>query len=408
MNTVRPESVGLSSDALANIDRHLLDNYVTPGKIGGCQTVVFRRGDLAYHSALGVRDIERGTPMTEDTIFRIYSMTKPITSIGLMMLHEEGRFSLADPVARYIPQFRNLGVYEQGVYPHYVTRPVDAPMTVRDLLSHQSGLTYGFMARTNVDAGYRKAGIGTKTRSSTLEEMIDELAGLPLEFSPGTAWNYSVSTDVCGRLIEIISGQSLDVFFKERIFDPLGMVDTGFEVPEAKLSRFAANYERRRNKTLRLVDDPEDSEYRPGVTLYSGGGGLVSTTADYLRFCRMLLGGGTLEGTRLLGPKTLSLMTQNHLAGGAYLTEASTGLFGETPYAGTGFGLGFSVIQDPVAAQNVGSVGEYAWGGAASTIFWVDPKEDLSVIFMTQIMPSRTFDFRGQLKSIVYGALLGD
>jgi len=408
MNTVRPEAVGLSSDALTNIDRHLLDNYVAPGKIAGCQTAVFRRGELAHHSVLGVRDIERGTKMTEDTIFRIYSMTKPITSIGLMMLHEEGRFALADPVARYIPQFRDLGVYEQGIYPHYVTRPVDSPMTVRDLLSHQSGLTYGFQARTNVDAGYRKAGIGTKSRSGTLEEMIDELGRLPLEFSPGTAWNYSVATDVCGRLIEIISGQPLDVFFKERIFEPLGMVDTGFEVPEAELPRLAANYERRRNKTLRLVDDPEDSEYRPGVTLFSGGGGLVSTMADYLRFCRMLLGRGTLDGTRLLGPKTLELMTQNHLVGGADLTEASTGLFGETPYAGTGFGLGFSVILNPVAAQNVGSVGEYAWGGAASTIFWVDPKEDLSVVFLTQIMPSRTFDFRSQLKSIIYGALLGD
>jgi CubicO group peptidase (beta-lactamase class C family) len=281
-------------------------------------------------------------------------------------------------------------------------------MSIRDLLSHQSGLTYGFMARTNVDSAYRKAGIDTNARSSTLEEMVDRLATLPLEFSPGTHWNYSVSTDVCGRLIEIISGQPLDLFFRERIFEPLGMVDTGFDVPDEKISRLAANYERRADKGLRLVDDPEDSAFRKGVTLFSGGGGLVSTMSDYLQFCKMLLGGGTLDGKRLIGPRTLDLMTKNHLAGGVDLTRASTGLFGETPYEGTGFGLGFSMILDTVAGQNVGSVGEYAWGGAASTIFWVDPKEELSVIFMTQLMPSRTFDFRGQLKAIVYGALMAD
>lgn len=408
MNVVRPESVGFSGTQLAQIDRHLDQRYVAPGKIAGCQTLVFRHGEIAHHSVLGMRDLERETKLTEDTLFRIYSMTKPITSVALMMLHEEGRFSLSDPVHRYIPQFKNLQVYEQGVYPHFGTRRCDRPMSIRDLLSHQSGLTYGFMARTNVDSAYRKMEIGTQSRSNTLEEMVDQLATLPLEFSPGDNWNYSVSTDVCGRLIEIISGQSLDAFFRERIFDPLGMVDTGFEVPDEKLSRLAANYERRRNKILRLVDDPQDSAYRKGVTLLSGGGGLVSTMADYLQFCKMLLSGGTLDGKRLIGPRTLDLMTKNHLKGGVDLTKASTGLFGETPYEGTGFGLGFSMILDTVAGQNVGSVGEYAWGGAASTIFWVDPKEDLCVIFMTQLMPSRTFDFRGQLKSIVYGALMAD
>lgn len=408
MNVVRPESVGLSAPQLAQIDRHLGERYVAPGKIAGCQTLVFRRGEIAHHSVLGVRDLERETILTEDTLFRIYSMTKPITSIALMMLHEEGRFSLADPVYRYIPQFKNLKVFEQGVYPNFVTRLCDRPMSIRDLLSHQSGLTYGFMARTNVDSAYRKAGIDTNSRSSTLEEMVDQLATLPLEFSPGTHWNYSVSTDVCGRLIEIISGKPLDIFLRERIFGPLGMVDTGFDVPDEKISRLAANYERRADKSLRLVDDPEDSAFRKGVTLFSGGGGLVSTMTDYLQFCKMLLGGGTLDGKRLIGPRTLDLMTKNHLAGGVDLTQASTGLFGETPYEGTGFGLGFSMILDTVAGQNVGSVGEYAWGGAASTIFWVDPKEELSVIFMTQLMPSRTFDFRGQLKAIVYGALMTD
>ncbi|MCR9096600.1 MAG: beta-lactamase family protein [bacterium] len=408
METVRPESVGLSSEQLAHVDRHLKENYVDPGKIPGCQVLVFRRGGLAHHSVLGKADLERGTAAAEDTIYRIYSMTKPITSVALMQLHEEARFSLSDPVHRYIPEFRDLRVYEQGVYPHYVTVPCERPMTIRDLLTHQSGLTYGFMARTNVDAGYRKAGIGDKKRSATLEEMTTDLAALPLEFSPGTAWNYSVSTDVCGRLVEVLSGQSLDAYFRERILDPLGMADTGFSVPDADLPRFAANYERRRNKTLRLVDDPLDSEYKEGVTLLSGGGGLVSTAADYLRFCRMLLGGGTLDGTRILGRKTLDLMTRNHLPEGRDLTETSIGSFAETPYEGTGFGLGFSVILDTVRGQNVGTPGEFAWGGAASTVFWVDPVEDLTVVFLTQLMPSRTFDFRGQLKSIVYGALLND
>jgi CubicO group peptidase (beta-lactamase class C family) len=408
METTRPEDAGLSSPQLDHIERHLKQRYVEPGKIAGCQTLVSRRGQLVYHNVLGQRDLERGLPMTEDTIFRIYSMTKPVTSVALMMLHEEGRFSLADPVDRYIPEFKNLRVYEQGVYPHFLTVPCERPMSIRDVLTHQSGLTYGFMARTNVDAAYRKAGIGVKTHGDTLEEMISVLATLPLEFSPGTAWNYSVSTDVCGRLVEVISGQPLDVFFRERIFEPLGMEDTGFSVPDDKLPRLAANYERRMNKSLRLVDDPQDSEYAGDVTLFSGGDGLVSTAADYMRFCQMLLGHGTFDGTRLIGRKTLELMTQNHLAGGVDLASASVGLFGETPYEGTGFGLGFSVILDRVAGQNVGTIGEFAWGGAASTIFWVDPVEELTVVFLTQLMPSRTFDFRGQLKAIVYGALLPD
>jgi len=408
MQTVRPESVGLSSQQLDHIERHLKRRYVDPGKIAGCQTLVSRRGQLAYHSVLGQRDLERAAPMTEDTIFRIYSMTKPVTSVALMMLHEEGRFSLADPVDRFIPELGNLGVYAQGVYPHFATEPCERPMSIRDVLTHQSGLTYGFMARTNVDAAYRKAGIGVKTHGGTLEEMMSQLATLPLEFSPGTAWNYSVSTDVCGRLVELISGKPLDVFFRERIFEPLDMDDTGFSVPDDKLPRLAANYERRMDKSLRLVDDPQESAYAGDVTLFSGGGGLVSTASDYMRFCQMLLGRGTLDGARLIGRKTLELMTRNHLAGGADLASASIGLFGETPYEGTGFGLGFSVILDPVTGQNVGTPGEYAWGGAASTIFWVDPVEELTVVFLTQLMPSRTFDFRGQLKSIVYGALLPD
>ena len=402
----RPESVGLSSERLARIDRHLEERYVAPGKIAGALTLVARRGEVVWRSPLGLRDLERDLPMEEDTLFRIYSMTKPVASVALMTLLEEGRVALSDPVHRFIPEWRDLGVYVQGTFPHYVTRPAARPMTVRDLLTHQSGLTYGFLESTNVDAGYRRAAIGERKPGSTLSDMITALASLPLEFDPGTAWNYSVSTDVVGYLVEVLSGQPLDRFLAERIFEPLGMTDTAFSVPDEKLPRFAANYARRRNKTLKLEDDPQASVYAGDVTFFSGGGGLVSTAHDYFRFCQMLLNGGALDGARILGRKTIALMTENHLTGGRLLPECARGSFAETPYDGRGFGLGFSVVTDLAATQNVGSVGEYAWGGAASTAFWIDPAEELVVVFMTQLMPSATFDFRGQLKAIVYPAIV--
>jgi len=402
----RPESVGLDAARLARIEEHLERAYVRPGKIAGCLTQVARHGETVYQSVLGQRDLERRLPMTEDTIFRIYSMTKPITSVALMMLYEEGRFSLSDPVHRFLPEWRNLEVYVQGNHPHFLTRPTQRPMTVQDLLTHCSGLTYGFMERTNVDAAYRKLGVGERKEGSTLADMTEALAQLPLEFSPGSAWNYSVSTDVCGRLVELISGQRLDLFFRQRIFEPLEMRDTGFQVPARERSRFAACYARRPDKSLRLDDDPQDSPYCREVTFLSGGGGLVSTARDYMRFCHMLLGGGALGGVRLLGRKTLELMTRNHLPEGRDLTQTSVGAFSETPYEGTGFGLGFSVILDPVRARRVGSPGAFAWGGAASTLFWVDPVEELVVVFLTQLLPSRTFDFRGQLGQIVYASII--
>jgi CubicO group peptidase (beta-lactamase class C family) len=346
--------------------------------------------------------------MAEDTIFRIYSMSKPITSVALMMLYEHGHFQLDDPVQRWIPAWRDLRVFEMGNHPNFLTRPCERPMQIRDLLTHMSGLTYGFMERTNVDAAYRKLGIGAlgKRYRGKLAELVQDLAALPLEFSPGTAWNYSVSTDVLGHLVELISGERFDEYLRRHVFEPLGMVDTGFHVPEEKLPRFAACYERNRKKELRLQDDPRDSPYGEPPEFLSGGGGLVSTAADYLRFSRMLLGGGELDGTRLLGPKTLELMTANHLPQGGDLTEHALGRFSETTYQGVGFGLGFSVTLDPVEAQLVGSEGEFAWGGAASTAFWVDPAEELIVIFLTQFMPSQVFNFRGQLKTIIYPAII--
>jgi CubicO group peptidase (beta-lactamase class C family) len=404
MDIVAPESVGMSAQRLDRIGEHLRRQYIDPGKIAGCQTLVARGGEICYLQNEGLMDRERALPMTDDAIFRIYSMSKPITSVALMMLFERGLLSLTDPVHRFIPQWRNLQVYKGGSWPLFQTAPCAAPMTVRDLLTHMSGLTYGFMRASNVDHGYRKVGVQVQRPGYTLKDMIDELAGLPLEFEPGSAWNYSVATDVVGYLVEVISGQSLDEFFRQHIFEPLGMVDTGFNISEDKQSRFTACYQRELDKSVTLQDDPYESEYRDR-TFFSGGGGLVSTTADYYRFCQMLRNGGELNGVRLLGPRTLKLMTSNHLPGGVDLTGVARGSFSETSYEGVGFGLGFATRLDPVRNANLGSVGEFNWGGMASTLFWVDPAEDLVVTFMTQLMPSGTFNFRGQLQSIIYSAI---
>ncbi|MAJ59331.1 MAG: serine hydrolase [bacterium TMED88] len=407
MKIVSPESVGLSSARLSRTTQLLEDQYLAPGKIAGCLTLVARRGEVAFFEPQGLMDKERKKPMGTDTLFRIYSMTKPITAVALMMLYEEGLFHLHTPVHHFIPEWKNLRVYRQGRYPNFLTERCDRRMTIKDLFTHMSGLTYGFMERTNVDSAYRRLRLDDGgAEGSTLKDMITHLADIPLEFSPGTAWNYSVSTDVLGYLVEVISGKTLDDYFRERIFEPLGMVDTSFSVPPEKIDRFAANYARRPDQMLALEDDPQDSPYGQPATFFSGGGGLVSTAADYLRFCRMLQNGGELDGARLLGPKTVELMTQNHLPKGQDLTEVSVGLFGEVEMQGTGFGLGFSVNLGSDRQGEIGSAGEYAWGGAASTIFWIDPTEELVVIFMTQLMPSRTYNFRGQLKSLVYSSIL--
>ena len=403
-NRVTPEDVGLSSERLSRIDTHLERRYLGPGKIAGCLTLVARDGKIAWLSAQGHRDRERQAPMTEDTLFRIYSMSKPITSVALMTLYEEGHFQLDDAVEKMIPEFRDLRVFRSGNHPDWITDPCERPISVRDLLTHMSGLTYGFMECSNVDAAYRKLAVGD--RSGSLRQMIETLGELPLEFSPGTRWNYSVATDVCGYLVEVLSGQKFDEFLEDRILGPLGMVDTGFHVRADQVERFAANYERGPDRALRLLDDPQSSAYLQPAGLLSGGGGLVSTASDYARFCNMILGGGELAGTRILSPRTLELMMTNHLPGGTDLSSLASGSFSETTYDGIGFGPGFAVFLDQARAQAVGSAGESYWGGAASTIFWVDPSEDLAVVFMVQLMPSGTFNFRGQLKSIIYGSIV--
>jgi CubicO group peptidase (beta-lactamase class C family) len=402
---IKPDEAGMSASRLERITRHLETRYVRAGKIAGCQVLVYRHGHAAYFRSFGLADRERETPVRPDTIFRIYSMTKPITSVALMMLFEEAHFQLGDPVHRFIPEWRGLQVYESGNAPDWKTRPCERPMTVRDVLMHTAGIASGFGGEHPVDAAYLAAQSARRGTPRTLATLIETLADLPLKFSPGTRWNYGPSTDVCARLVEIFSGQRFDAFLRERIFEPLGMRDTDFHVPEPKRARFAANYRRRSDKTLAIVDDPEQSTYLRPPSYLSGAGGLVSTSADYLRFCQMLLGGGQLDGARILGRKTLELMTQNHLPGGADLGSLALGRFGESAFEGVGFGLGFAVSLGDVAAQAIGSSADYYWGGAASTIFWVDPVEDLAVIFMTQLMPSATFNFRGQLKNLVYSAI---
>jgi len=410
---VTPKEAGFSAERLERITEHLNRHYIEPGKIAGCQTLVARHGRVAYSRSLGSMDQERARPMADDTIFRIYSMTKPITSVALMTLYERGAFQLNDAVHRVIPEWRDMRVYVSGEGERMETREPERPMTFRHILSHQSGLSYGgglaqlVGADTQLhpaDAAYVSAGV-QRGRGETLRSFVEKLAHVPLHFDPGECWMYSYSTDVCGYLVEAISGKRFDQYLQETIFDPLGMRDTAFFVAPEKRSRLAANYRRAADKSLRLIDDPETSQYLERPAFFSGGGGLTSTTADYLRFCEMLRRGGELDGARILGPRTIELMTKNHLSGGRDLTQMAIGAFSETAYEGVGFGLGFATTISEVEAGTLGP-GDYYWGGAASTIFWVDPREDLVAIFMTQLMPSGTFNFRGQLKNIIYSAIV--
>ncbi|MBU2954999.1 serine hydrolase domain-containing protein [Marinobacter sp. F3R08] len=398
-------TAGLSPDHLQNIEALLDRRYIQPGKLPGALTLVARRGEVAYVKAQGLMDVERNKPVRRDTVFRIYSMTKPITSVAMMQLYEQGRFLLDDPVHRYIPAWKNLRVYKSGVYPHFLTTPASSVMTIRDLFTHMSGLTYGFMNRTNVDAAYRELKLDG-SRSLTLETMVDHLAELPLEFSPGTAWNYSVSTDVLGYLVQLLADQPFDEYLREHIFEPLDMPDTGFQVRDDQLDRFAACYQYKACDQFMLQDDPETSSFRHKRAFLSGGGGLVSTIDDYFHFAQALCEGGEFRGRRIIGRKTLEFMRRNHLPDNQDLPGLSVGAFSETPYAGSGFGLGFSVKTDVAKSQTNGSVGEYGWGGLASTNFFIDPVEELVMIFMTQLIPSSTYPIRQELRAIVNGALV--
>ncbi|MFO7527448.1 MAG: serine hydrolase domain-containing protein [Marinobacter sp.] len=396
---------GLSLDRLERISQHLEDKYIRPGKLPCAVTLVARHGQIVWVKAQGLMDVERNRPARRDTLFRIYSMTKPVTSIAMMQLYEQGRFLLDDPVHKYIPSWRDLRVYKGGTYPEFETESAVTTMTIRDLLTHMSGLTYGFLERTNVDAAYRQLKLDGSS-ILTLDKLVDRLAGLPLEFPPGTAWNYSVSTDVVGYLVQLLADKPLDDYFREHIFSPLGMVDTGFQVRPNQLDRFAACYLHQPNDTMKLQDDPERSRFSRPARFLSGGGGLVSTIDDYHSFAQALCQGGEYRGQRIIGRKTLEFMRRNHLPGNQDLPALSIGAFSETPYEGSGFGLGFSVKTDVAKSLTNGSEGEFGWGGLASTNFFVDPSEDMVMIFMTQLMPSSSYPVRQELRAMVHGALI--
>lgn len=407
---VKPESVGLCSSRLQRIDRFLAERYIDSGRLPCAQLQIARAGQLVHHTVLGKASLEDGTPLREDSIVRIYSMTKPITSVAFMMLVEQGLVALDDPVHRYIPSWRNLGVYAggggglPGTPPGWLTRPTEAPMRIVDLLRHTSGLTYGFQNRTNVDAAYRANKLDAFAREDSLQGFVDALAQVPLEFSPGTAWNYSVSTDVLGYLVQQISGQPFERYLHEHIFRPLGMRDTGFAVDPDQAARLTQCYVM--SAEGKLVPAPQLGSFREAPVAPSGGGGLVSTAADYMRFCECLRRGGALDGHRLIGPKTLALMRCNHLPGGRDLADMSVSMFTEPFYRGVGFGLGFAMTTDVAPTGMAGSVGEYGWGGAASTAFWVDPLEDLCVVFLTQFLPSTMYPIRRELRTMINAAVI--
>ena len=412
---MRAELVGLSASRLQRLDEVMKRRYIDSGRLPGILTMVYRRGALAHTGLSGHMDLERGKAMREDAIFRIYSMSKPITSVALMMLAEEGLIGLDDDVATHIPSWRNLGVYATGLpsliptgTPSFLTTPVERPMKVVDLVTHTSGLTYGFMNRTSVDAAYRRLRVAEFGTEGGLDAMIEQLSTLPLEFSPGTRWNYSVSIDVMGYLVEKLSGMRFGEFLRTRLFEPLGMTDTAFWCPPEKIDRFASCYQPKEGGGIKLQDDAGKSTYAAPPGLELGGGGLVSTAHDYMRFCRMMLQGGTLDGVQILSPKTIALFSLNHLAGNKELADmAPPGLFSEAGYAGIGFSIGCGVNIDVAKTRLPGTLGEYFWGGAASTAFWIDPKEELAVVFMTQVIGSDArLTLRRDLRTLVYSAMI--
>jgi CubicO group peptidase (beta-lactamase class C family) len=406
---VDPAEVGFAKERLRRLDDNFA-RYVDDGRLAGWLLTISRHGKLAYVAKYGQRDREAGLDVTSDTLWRIYSMTKPVTSVAAMMLYEEGRFQLTDPVSRFIPSFTDMRVFTGGSDQRPVTVPATEPVRIWHLLTHTSGLTYGFHRTHPVDGMYRAAGFDLGLRPGTLEEACDIWAGLPLLFQPGSEWNYSVATDVLGRVVEVASGQPLDEFFAQRIFGPLGMTDTAFYAKPDDLGRLAALYARGLDGKAGRFNALAEEVRKPPVML-SGGGGLVSTAADYNRFLTMLLArqdspAGELDGVRLLSPRTVAYMGRNHLPGNQDLERFGRPLNAESPQRGVGFGLGFAVVIDPAPGKVVCSPGELSWGGAASTAFWIDPAEEVTVSFFTQLIPSTTHPIRSQLRQLVYQALL--
>jgi CubicO group peptidase (beta-lactamase class C family) len=398
-------ALGFDPDRLAAIDAFLKARYLDTGRLPNAQLLIARDGEIAHFSHQGAAR-EGGPNIDERSLFRIASMTKPITSLAFMMLVEEGKVAVDTPVHHVLPEFKGVGVYDGGGggVP-FVTKATTEPMRMLDLLRHTAGLTYGFQNRSNIDAAHRESKLESWHGNHDLDGFVAALGKLPLEFSPGTAWNYSVATDVLGAVVQRVSGMPLDQFFATRIFAPLGMHDTFFAVPEDKTDRLTDCYTLVEGKGRVIYDRGEASAWSRQPKLLSGGGGLVSTALDYHRFCRMCENGGTLDGARIVGRKTLELMTMNHLPGGKDLSSLSRSLFSETQNAGTGFGLGFAVTQDVARTMMPGSKGEYYWGGMFSTAFFIDPVERLHMVFMTQLSPSGLYPIRRELKTMIYAAL---
>lgn len=400
----RMESLGFSAERLERITEHLQQSVADGIMVGG-EALIARHGEVVYRRTFGMSDRELERPTIADTLYRIYSMTKPITAVALMMLYEEGRFQLNDPLSQHLPEFSDLRVSDEGVDDETQLRDAARQPTIRDLLRHTAGLTYGVFGNTTVDKAYRDAGL---LQSPDLETFARRLAALPLQYDPGEKWHYSVAVDLQGRLVEVLSGTSFDEFLRERIFEPLGMSDTAFVLSPRQVTRLAQLYSPKdteiswsepwklSNTQVLEVADPRLSEaFIEGGYFASGGGGLISSTGDYFRFSQMLLNGGELDGTRLLSPRTVDHMRRNHVAG----------LNTDSLLMNDGFGLGVAVTVEPGRSGEIGSAGSYGWGGAAGTRFWIDPEEDLIAIFMTQSVPHQT-QLGDQFRTLVYQALI--
>jgi CubicO group peptidase (beta-lactamase class C family) len=401
-----PTAVGVDPDRLTRIDAHLR-RYVDEGRLAGWQVHIARRGQTVHSSVYGSRDLEAGLPVEQDTLWRIYSMTKPVTSVAAMQLYEQGRVRLNDEVSRYLPEFADMRVLVGGNAEQPKTVPATEPMRLWHLLTHTAGLTYAFTRSSVLDQLY---GLHRADQlvdwDADLAQMCRRWGSLPLLFEPGTGWNYSVATDVLGRVVEVVTGQRLDEVFAEQVFAPLGMKETRWWVDAEDAGRLAALYAPHPTTGQAVRYDDLGNHAFTAPSMLSGGGGLISTAADYARFTSMLVRGGDLDGERLLGPRTLAYMTRNHLPGGGTLAALGRGMFAETAYDGVGFGLGFGVSVDPIATKVTTTAGEFTWGGLASTAFWVDPAEQMTAHFYTQLVPSATYPLRTELRQLVYAALV--
>jgi CubicO group peptidase (beta-lactamase class C family) len=400
-----PAARSFDRSRLDAVDR-ITHGYVDDGRFPCAVTAILHGGEEVHRDAHGWADCAERTPVNDRSIFRIFSMTKPIVSLALMQLYEQGDVLLENPIGRFIPELAELEVWDRGEGERVRTVPAERPVTVHDVLRHTAGFTAGFQLGNPVSALYREAELGDLRRPKlTLAEAMGRLGELPLVSQPGERWHYGMSTDVVGRIVEVVSGLALDEYLDRHVFGPLGMVDTGFWLAEDQLDRLTTNYMRTPDERMLRVDVPRADRHTVAPAYLSGAGGLLSTLDDYLRFVRMLLGRGRLDGNRVIGAKTLEFMGRNHLPGGVSLNDLGQDTFAEVAMDGMGFGLGFSVLLDPAQNGSVGSVGELSWGGAASTVFWVDPTEDLAVVFLTQLVPSNTYPIRRQLRAATYACL---